>query len=228
MTKSKILILVVAAILTLSSIVGCSNSAKAKESDDSTANEGTIANDTTTIDNLDYYTDFLNDWINNRFIRFEFSEKDELNLTLVFYEGFMLKAPWGEHYYTISISDYERAALLERLGVDSENEEMGDITRCYVPEAIEFLRYMTGYDFTREELDAALNASGYQWTYMEDWDAYYFIAGDTEYKFVTCVEVIELDNGQTEIYYTDEANVSAVLTIDEIDGRIVFCANRYL
>jgi hypothetical protein len=45
---------------------------------------------------------------------------------------------------------------------------------------------------------------------------------------VNCVEIIELDHGQTEIYYTDGASLRAVLTIEEIEGRIVFHSNRYL
>jgi len=196
--------------------------------DESTTSTETIQAVTAYENPLDYYTEFLSDRINNRFIRFEFGTKDELNLALVFYEDFMLRAPWGEHYYAGRISDNEKAALLELLDIDPENNHMGDITRCFVPEAVDFLYYMTGYEFTREELGAALNAYGYVWTYMENWDAYYFMHGDTEYMAVTCVRVIELDQGQTEIYYTDGANLCAVLTIEEIEGRIVFCSNRYL
>ncbi|MCL2662269.1 MAG: hypothetical protein FWE83_02940 [Oscillospiraceae bacterium] len=176
---------------------------------------------------LDYYTDFLRDRINNRFIRFEYCTKDDLNLTLVFYECFLLKAPWGDYYYVENISDIERSELLEYLSIDG-NDYIEDITRCYVPEAIDFIRYMTGYEFSREELGAALNIDGYQWTYLEDRDAYYLICGDTEYRFVTCDEVVELNDGQKNIYYVDEAGQRAVLTIEEIDGRIVFISNRYL
>ena len=176
---------------------------------------------------LDYYTNFLRDRINNRFIRFEFSTKDDLDLALIFYEEFLLKAPWGDYYYTESISDSEKTELHKYWGI-SDNDHIGDITCCYVPEAIDFIRYMTGYEFSNEELGAALNASGYQWTYLEDRDAYYFMCSDTEYKLVTCDEVVRLNGGQKEIYYTDEAGLRAVLTIEEIDGRNVFLSNRYL
>jgi len=177
---------------------------------------------------LDYYTEFLRDRINNRFIRFEYGSKDDLNLSLVFYEGFLLKAPWGEHYYSNNVNEYERTALLKLLDLNAGNEETGDITRLYVPEAIEFLYYMTGYEFSREELDAALNNNGYQWTYLEDWDAYYSICSDTEYRFVTCNEVLGQDNSQKAIYYTDEAGTRAVLIVEETEGHTVFVSNRYL
>jgi len=176
---------------------------------------------------LDYYTDFLRDRMNNRFIRFEYCTKDDLNLALVFYEGFLLKAPWGDYFYAKNISDIERTELLAYLGID-DNDYIEDITRCYVPEAIDFIHYMTGYEFSREELGAALNAGGYQWTYLEDRDAYYFICGDTEYRFVTCDEIVKINEERQEIYYTYEAGQRAVLTIEEIDGRIVFLSNRYL
>jgi len=182
-------------------------------------------------DILSYYTDFLSDRANNRFIRFEFSTKEEIDLSLVFYDGFMLKDSDGEYYYAYNISDEERAALKEILDNETDYGFMGlDITRVYVPEAIEFLCDMTGYEFSREELGASLNASGHVWIYMENWDSYYHEHGDTAYRLVTCVDVIELDNGQTEIYYhyADGAEENAVLTIQEIDGRIVFLSNRYL
>jgi len=176
---------------------------------------------------LDYYTEFLCDRINNRFIRFEYCTKDDLNLTLVFYEGLLLKAPWGDYYYAEDIGEIERTELLEHLGI-GDNDYIGDITRCFVPEAIDFLRYMTGYEFSREELGAALNTGGYQWLYLEERDAYYFMCSDTEYRLVTCDKVIELNEVQKEIYYTDETGQCAVLTIEEFDGRDIFLSNRYL
>ena len=177
-------------------------------------------------DILNYYTEFISDRANNRFIRFEFNTKEEIDLTLVFYDDFMFKDSDGE-YYAYNINDEERAAFRKISGYGFTG---GDITRVYVPEAIDFLRDMTGYDFSREELGTSLNASGHSWIYIENWDSYYHEHGDTAYRLVTCVDVIELDNGQTEIYYhyADGAGENAVLTIQEIDGRTVFLSNRYL
>ena len=192
--------------------------------DDSSINEKTIPSGTASEETLIYYTEFLSDRINNRFIRFEFSTKDEIDLSLVFYENFMLKDSDGEYYYAYQVTNEERTALAELLDMDIEL----DITRCYVPEAIDFLRNMTGYEFSREELGAALNARN--WTYMENWDAWYIESSDTAYRLVTCVEVIELNNENTEIYYRydDGAGEYAVLTIKENEGRIIFISNRYL
>ena len=191
---------------------------------DSSTNEKTIPSGTASEETLNYYTEFLSDRINNRFIRFEFNTKDEIDLSLVFYENFMLKDSDGEYYYVYQVTNEERAALAELLDMDIEL----DITRCYVPEAIDFLRSMTGYEFSREELGDALNARN--WTYMENWDAWYIESSDTAYRLVTCVEVIELDNGNTEIYYRydDGAGEYAVLTIEENEDRIIFLSNRYL
>jgi hypothetical protein len=77
-------------------------------------------------------------------------------------------------------------------------------------------------------LGTALNAGSYQWTYLEDRDAYYFMCSDTEYRLVACDKVIELSEVQKEIYYTDEAGQCAVLTIEEFEGRYMFLSNHYL
>ena len=150
----------------------------------------------------------LNQEENNGFLQCTYHSPEEIDLTQVFYSGAGLAG-------TDTLPDKERAAL-EKNGVPIEL----DVTRITTNQADQFLREKAGIPL--EQSRGGLR----DWTYLPDFDAYYFQHGDTNYDPVTVTGVTETGDGcQVRYVHTYAGEPAGVVTLHRTGERWTFYSN---
>lgn len=154
---------------------------------------------------------FLNDKANNGFVgRDSYGKPEELNLRRVLYDG----AGFGQ--WILDLSEEEQADILRALGMVT--------------------LYCSGYKFTRAAVDAYLQEkigmplAGISpigvipdCQYLEKYDAYYLLHGDTEYCLIEITGGETEDDGTIVVRYTGAGN--GTLRLRKTDGGYRFLSD---
>jgi len=233
MTKSKILILMLAAIYTLTFTVGCSlvaNANKGTPQPDNNEPIASIEEIDPTVDNetgitplsseeLAFFNgnDFFNgEYLNirNQFLSSTYSEPKEIDLYQLFYCGAGLEENRTE--------EEEKAILLALYGDEYAEPSCGTtkISSANIDAVLTKYMGLTLTDTDKTGIDDML--------YLEDYDAYYIHHGDTNYRGFISFSAGEREGDIIRLLYEDTffGDGNKVLTLREKDGNYLFMSNQ--
>ena len=127
------------------------------------------------------WIDTADDRANYGFLLSEYEDPRELDLNQLLYTGAGMETP--------SLTEDERQAYLEITG---QPEIYTDVVRLTTEQIDGFLEQKTGY--TLDEMTGP-----FDWTYLEETDAWVHQHGDTNYMPFTCVRGWETEKGSFEL-----------------------------
>jgi len=223
MTKSRILILAIATVITLSFSVGCSGPADASigagqpnASKTETVADESPANVPLTDEELAHFNgnDFFNgEYMNirNQFLSSLYSSPEQIDLLELFYCGNGLE----ENLAT----DEEVSAVLDNVGWDFADCDLEKNSRANMDAILTQYMGLT--------LDDTNGVGLEKMTYLPEYDAYYYLHGDTNYRMSVTFTDGEREGDIIRLFYDDTfMGGSKVLTLRETDGRYLFLSNQ--
>lgn len=150
---------------------------------------------------------------NNGLLLSVFDDASDIDLSQIFYNGADI---------TNSVTEDERELYCQTLGIDSIPLDMTKITTA---QANDFLVKWLGIGLS--EINTSL-ADYDGWVYLEDYDAYYFLHGDTNYQELDFISgEVSADQKQISVVYSlgepAEYRTAAVKMND--DGGCVLISN---
>lgn len=155
---------------------------------------------------IDFFTDFMNETENNGFLQSEYQTATDVNLDEVFWNGAGVSAH--------SLSAEEEAAYDEKVRWGIET----DVERLTTDEIDQFLQRKTGYSYAEMSTPLA-------WTYLEQYDVYVSDHGDTNWRAFCCTGG-RVHGDIYEVYYDDVDN-DGILTLKRNGDDYLIVSNQW-
>lgn len=214
-------IILLAALAMALGLVGCQDASKVDESNlqKESQVDNTIEKDSNALsqEELDWFeTSFFNqdeDWMSNMFLSSEYETSADIDLSNLFYGGANGKGGIGE------VTEEEVQLLL-----DSYNIEKLDVSKATVDEMNAVLQKYVG--LTLDETNKVDIQALY---YLEEYNAYYNVAGDTEYIKCDILDGWINEDGTITLRYADALSDPAStyeVTLKDVDGNYYFVSNK--
>lgn len=161
---------------------------------------------TLTDSELDYFTNYFNEYDNNGFLQSYYSDIRDIDLSQVLYYG-------AGYTDTYNLSEDEYILYENSTGY----EIFCDITKLTTEQINSLLIKKTGVSFNE------IN-NGLDWLFLEEYDAYYFEHGDTNYAPVECLSGYKEDDLYV-IQYDHTYYGSSTVTMQKKNGNYLFVSN---
>lgn len=164
-----------------------------------------------------FNTEFFNNetnQMNNMLLSSEYDTPEEIDLSRLFYNGFYNSA--GDRW---SQADGEELALLAEL--DSEALYL-DVMKVTAEELEAVLQEKLGLGLEETQKKGLEN-----FYYMEEYDSYYLIHGDSNFDWCSVTSGTREAGGKITLEYTKEYEGGRwTVTLQETDGGYLFVSNR--
>lgn len=182
------------------------------------AGDNTLENDTTkdiirelTVDELLEFTEFINSENNYGFLLSQYDSPQKINLEEALYNGTGSESN--------PISEEEKQAFLEVNGWEINT----DCTKLTTSEINEYLQKKMDISF--HEITSEFN-----WTYLKEYDSWYFVHGDTNYTSFTCTsgrqigkDIYELECAESYEVYSDSKVI-----LCKVENDYQFVSNTFI
>lgn len=191
---------------------GLSNDEKMEVDDNSSENDTTkeIVRELA-VNELLEFTEFINSENNYGFLLSQYDIPQKINLEEVLYNGIGAESS--------PISEAEKQAFSEVKGWEIDT----DCTKLTSSEIDQYLQKKMGIFF--HEITSEFN-----WTYLKEYDSWYFVHGDTNYTSFTCTsgrqigrDIYELECAENYETYSDSK-----VTLRKVENDYQFVSNTFI